>query len=58
MRIAQRFSVGIGGRNWKVPKGRLRNATRIQPSLRDSESIYLAYPTLKRWAIVECPSGT
>jgi hypothetical protein len=58
MRIAQRFSVGIEGRSWKVPKGRLRNATRIQPSLRDSESIYPVYPTLKRWAIVECPSGT
>ena len=36
--IAQRFSVGIDGRSGTVPKGRLRNATRIQPSLRDLES--------------------
>jgi hypothetical protein len=54
----KRFSVGIDGRSWKVPKGRLKNAARVQPSLRDSASVYPIYPTLKRWAIVECPSGT
>jgi hypothetical protein len=52
----KRFSVGIDGRSGTVPKGRLRNATRIQPSLRDLEGFALD-PTLKRWAILMHPSG-
>jgi hypothetical protein len=46
--IAQRFSVGIHGQSKKVPKGRLRNATGMQPSLRDLEGVTPFDPTLKR----------
>ena len=46
-----------GDRGAQVPKGRLKPRAISQPSLRDF-SYWLGIPTLKRWAIVACPSGT
>ena len=55
-RIAQRFIAGdTGRRTVRVPEGRL-NGT--QPSLRDFVAWASALPALKRWAIVNRPSGT
>ena len=58
--MAQRFSVGLAAVFGRVPKGRLNSgagtATSAVPSglapLRQTD------PTLKRWAIAGCPSGT
>ena len=41
-----------------VPKGRLKPYAIRQPSLRDLSDCGGGFPTLKRWAIVACPSGT
>jgi len=55
-RIAQRFIAGDAGRRTvRVPEGRL-NGT--QPFLRDFVAWAFAFPALKRWAIVNRPSGT
>jgi hypothetical protein len=45
-------------REAKVPKGLLKPCTIYQPSLRDLSCRGLWFPTLKRWAIIVCPSGT
>ena len=42
----------------QVPKGRLKPGAIRQPSLRDLSDCGGRFPTLKRWAIVACPSGT
>ncbi len=42
----------------QVPKGRLKPGAIRQPSLRDLWDCGGGFPTLKRWAIVACPSGT
>ena len=42
----------------QVPKGRLKPSANRQPSLRDLWDCGGGFPTLKRWAIVACPSGT
>ena len=42
----------------QVPKGRLKLCAIRQPSLRDLWDFGGGFPTLKRWAIVACPSGT
>src|ERR1035437_9213690 len=42
----------------QVPKGRLKPCAIRQPSLRDLSDFGGGFPTLKRWAIVACPSGT
>jgi hypothetical protein len=58
-RIAQRFNVGGGEcRGAQVPKGRLKPRAIRQSSLRDSSCRRRWLPTLKRWAIIVCPSGT
>ena len=59
-RIAQLFSVGLDRGTEQVPKGRpiepRTGAFSAVPSgLANSDT---GYPTLKRWAIVACPSGT
>ena len=60
LRIAQRFSVGLSRRDEQVPKGRLSEvrSERLSavPSGRGLPP--RGSPTLKRWAIVECPFGT
>jgi len=57
--IAQCFNIGKNQRNrGPVPKGRLSERTPFQPSLRDLMTSALIDPTLKRWAIVVCPTGT
>ena len=45
-------------RGAQVPKGRLKPCAIRQPSLRDLSDHGRWFPTLKRWAIIECPSGT
>ena len=50
-------------RGAQVPKGRLkplaiRQCAIRQPSLRDLSGCGRWFPTLKRWAIIGCPSGT
>jgi hypothetical protein len=45
-------------REAQVPKGRLKPCTIYQPSLRDLSCCGRWFPTLKRWAIIRCPSGT
>jgi hypothetical protein len=45
-------------RGAQVPKGRLKPGTIRQPSLRDLACCGRSFPTLKRWAIIACPSGT
>jgi len=45
-------------RGAQVPKGRLKPRAVRQPSLRDLSDCGGVFPTLKRWAIVACPSGT
>jgi hypothetical protein len=56
MKIAQRFIAGnVRRRTVRVPEGRL-NGT--QPSLRDFVAWALVFPALKRWAMVNSPSGT
>jgi len=42
----------------QVPKGRLKPRAIRQPSLRDLYDCGGGFPTLKRWAIIACPSGT
>ena len=42
----------------QVPKGRLKPCAIRQPSLRDLSCCGRWFPTLKRWAIIVCPSGT
>jgi hypothetical protein len=42
----------------QVPKGRLESCAIRQPSLRDLACCGCWFPTLKRWAIIACPSGT
>src|SRR3989442_14446372 len=49
---------GDSGNHWSVPKGRLRDRAPFQPSLRDLMTSALINPTLRRWAIVACPSAT
>ena len=45
-------------RGAQVPKGRLNPCAIHQPSLRDLSYRGRWFPTLKRWAIIVCPSGT
>src|ERR1035437_5469652 len=45
-------------RDAQVPKGRLKPCATRQPSLRDLSCCGRWFPTLKRWAISACPSGT
>ena len=45
-------------RGARVPKGRLKPCAIRQPSLRDLSDHGRWFPTLKRWAIIVCPSGT
>src|ERR1035437_3015036 len=45
-------------RDAQVPKGRLKPWAIRQPSLRDLSCCGRWFPTLKRWAINACPSGT
>src|ERR1035437_9396191 len=45
-------------RGAQVPKGRLKSCAIRQPSLRDLSCCGRWFPTLKRWAIIACPSGT
>ena len=45
-------------RRAQVPKGRLKPCAIRQPSLRDLSCRGHWFPTLKRWAIFACPSGT
>src|ERR1035437_1483464 len=45
-------------RGAQVPKGRLKPCALRQPSLRDLSDHGRWFPTLKRWAIIGCPSGT
>jgi len=45
-------------RGAQVPKGRLKPRAIRQPSLRDLSDCGREFPTLKRWAIIACPSGT
>src|ERR1039458_9199311 len=45
-------------RGAQVPKGRLKPCAIRQPSLGDLSDHGRWFPTLKRWAIIECPSGT
>src|ERR1035438_9407756 len=45
-------------RGAQVPKGRLMDRAGFQPSLRDLSCCGRWFPTLKRWAIIACPSGT
>src|ERR1035437_8998024 len=45
-------------RGAQVPKGRLKPCAIRQPSLRDLSDHGRWFPTLKRWAIIGCPSGT
>ncbi|PWU15199.1 MAG: hypothetical protein C5B50_15775, partial [Verrucomicrobia bacterium] len=54
------FSVGLGGKEAQVPKGRLTDPGTDISSVVPSGLLRLfpLYPTLKRWAIVRCPSGT
>src|ERR1035438_10437010 len=55
MRIAQRFNAGCARELGLVPKGRLRRPFSAVPSgLSSSTTI----PALKRWAILNHPSGT
>ena len=61
-RIAQRFNAGLRarGRN-QVPSGtteRTLRGGRFLSSLRDLPLTWAPNPALKRWAIVERPSGT
>ena len=60
MRIAQRFNAGFTPpRNTPKPRqGRKNPRLILLPSLRDSLVFRLLNPALKRWAIIECPSGT
>jgi len=57
MRIARRFNAGFDAIRRRVPKGRLRQVPKIQPSLRDWWTTK-SYPALKRRAILKYPSGT
>ena len=45
-------------RRAQVPKGRLKPGVIRQPSLRDLWGCGGGFPTLKRWAVIGCPSGT
>src|SRR5664279_1717861 len=45
-------------RGAQVPQGRLKPCAIRQPSLRDLSDRGRWFPTLKRWAIIICPSGT
>ena len=45
-------------RGAEVPKGRLKPRAIRQSSLRDLSCRGRWFPTLKRWAIIVCPSGT
>ena len=56
MKIAQRFIAGdVRRRTVRVPEGRQSGT---QPSLRDFLARGPLFPALKRWAIVNRPSGT
>jgi hypothetical protein len=50
------FSVGSPGGRRRLPKGRLNRADWAVPPGIDSQRT--AHPTVKRWAIVRCPSRT
>ena len=52
----QRWGRGLRGE--QVPKGRRKSGAFRQPSLRDLACRGRWFPTLKRWAIVGCRSGT
>ena len=55
-RIAQRFSVGARRRLWPSPEGTVETARALG---RPFGTYFLRQnPTLKRWAIIRCPSGT
>ena len=57
-RIAQRDNVGGRCRGWPVPKGRL--SLDPTPSAVPSGRVPFSQldPTLSRWAVAKCPSGT
>ena len=60
MRIAQRFNAGLRQEGKRVPEGRPKTgfpsrASAVPPGL---WGLQPRDPALKRWAIVECPSGT
>ena len=56
MKIAQRLIAGdVRRKTVRVPEGRQSGT---QPSLRDFVTWASPFPALKRWAIVDRPSGT
>ena len=58
-RIAQRLNVGCAGLEvHKSRQGRLNPCEIGQPSFQDLSRCGRGFPTFKRWAILECPSGT
>src|SRR5262245_12050778 len=59
MKIARRFNAGCRFPSAQVPKGRLNapNQPRFGRPV-GTRSIWDLNPALKRWAIVDCPSGT
>ena len=56
-RIAQRFSVGARRRLWPSPEGTAETARALGRPF-GTYFLRLQNPTLKRWAIIRCPSGT
>src|ERR1017187_481593 len=58
--IAQRFNAGGADEHRRVPKGRLNDDGRLRPFSRPvgTHALRTTFPTLKRRAIVGCPSGT
>jgi hypothetical protein len=59
MTIARRFNAGNGLRGTQVPKGRPNEREELhfdRPF--GTRSVLGSIPALKRWAIVDCPSGT
>ena len=58
-RIAQRLNVGCAGLEvHKSRQGRLNPCEIGQSSFQDLSCCGRGFPTFKRWAILECPSGT
>jgi len=56
-RIARRFNAGIEAEASRVPKGRWKHVSHFNRPL-GALDLLASYPTLKRRAILECPSGT
>ena len=54
--IAQRFNAGNFHPRRISPEGTADRA-QSQPSLRDSHPLIIEFPTLKRWANLDHPSG-